>query len=290
MDEILQKLLSSELLSEETRTELTEQFNLAVEALKEDLEVVVKAELTEQFIKEKEALVESTDSKVDAFLAKELAELHEDISAFRDLEVEFAEKLLEEKHKMADTLAEEIDQLVDKLDQFLEMRLSAELSELKEDIDLVKKNEFGRKIFEAFASEFNVSYADEKSLTFKLKEAEKKVTDAEAKVAKLEESVKQTSRKQKLDECLSNLTGFKREQMELLLANVATEKLDEAYKRYIGRILAEDKKEDKKVLSEDKKQQPGKTTVATGDQLNEDKKEVKNADLLARLRELGGVN
>lgn len=290
MDEILQKLLSSELLSEETRTELTEQFNLAVEALKEDLEVVVKAELTEQFIKEKEALVESTDSKVDAFLAKELAELHEDIGAFRDLEVEFAEKLLEEKHKMADTLAEEIDQLVDKLDQFLEMRLSAELSELKEDIDLVKKNEFGRKIFEAFASEFNVSYADEKSLTFKLKEAEKKVTDAEAKVAKLEESVKQTSRKQKLDECLSNLTGFKREQMELLLANVATEKLDEAYKRYIGRILAEDKKEDKKVLSEDKKQQPGKTTVATGDQLNEDKKEVKNADLLARLRELGGVN
>lgn len=289
MDEILQKLLSSELLSEETRTELTEQFNLAVAALKEDLEVTVKAELTEQFIKEKDALVESTDSKVETLIAKEIAELKEDIAAFRDLEVEFAEKLLEEKHKMADTLAEEIDQLVDKLDQFLEMRLSEEMSELREDIDLVKKNEFGRKIFEAFAAEFNISYADEKSLTFKLKEAQKQASAAEAKIAKLEESVKQTTRKQKLDECLSTLTGFKREQMELLLANVATEKLDEAYNRYIGRILAEDKKDDKKVLSEGKKVVTGKTTVATGDLLNEDKKEDKTG-LLARLKELGGVN
>ena len=289
MDEILQKLLSSELLSEETRTELTEQFNLAVAALKEDLEVTVKAELTEQFIKEKDALVESTDSKVETLIAKEIAELKEDIAAFRDLEVEFAEKLLEEKHKMADTLAEEIDQLVDKLDQFLEMRLSEEMSELREDIDLAKKNEFGRKIFEAFAAEFNISYADEKSLTFKLKEAQKQASAAEAKIAKLEESVKQTTRKQKLDECLSTLTGFKREQMELLLANVATEKLDEAYNRYIGRILAEDKKDDKKVLSEGKKVVTGKTTVATGDLLNEDKKEDKTG-LLARLKELGGVN
>ena len=37
--------------------------------------------------------------------------------------------------------------------------------ELKEDIDVARNNDFGRKIFEAFASEYATSYLNEKSET-----------------------------------------------------------------------------------------------------------------------------
>jgi hypothetical protein len=39
---------------------------------------------------------------------------------------------------------------------------------LKEDIDLARKNDFGRKIFEAFSSEYLNSHLNEKSETSKL--------------------------------------------------------------------------------------------------------------------------
>ena len=39
---------------------------------------------------------------------------------------------------------------------------------LKEDIDTARKNDFGRKIFESFASEYGTSYLNENSETAKL--------------------------------------------------------------------------------------------------------------------------
>ena len=42
-----------------------------------------------------------------------------------------------------------------------------------------------------------------------------------------------------MDEVLTPLTGVKREQMAMILQNVDTEKLQEAYNRFVGRILKE---------------------------------------------------
>jgi len=244
MDEILQKLLQSELLSEETRAEISEQWTANVEAFKtqvrEETSIAVRAELAEQWIAERDELVTKVDTFVAEALLKEVAELKADIERFRDLEAEYAEKLVEEKHKLAEEVATELDQLVDKIDAFFEVRLSQELDELKEDLEVVKQNEFGRKIYEAYASTFAQAHVDESSVTSKLQVAEAKLADAAKALAASEEARNTMVREAKLEKILANLTGKKREQMEMVLKNIETGRLEESYKFFIGRIMKEE--------------------------------------------------
>lgn len=244
MDEILQKLLSSELLSEDAKNEISSQWTEAVAQYKADLQeevtMTVRSELAEQWATERDALVEAVDKFVAEKLDEEVAELKADIERFRDLEAEYAEKIVEEKHSMADQLAEELDSLVDKIDSFFELRLSEEFEELKEDLEIVKQNEFGRKIFEAFATEFNRSHIDENSIQSKLQIAVAKLEDAKKEIGKLEESNAKIVRESKLEKILSPLSGKKREQMAFVLQNVETQRLEEAYSHFINRVLKED--------------------------------------------------
>jgi hypothetical protein len=274
MDEILKKLLESELLSEDTKAQISEQFQAAVTGMREELALEVRAELVEQYTKDREALVESVEEKVTSMLADEIAELQEDIAAFRDLEVEFAGKLVEEKKALAEKLGEELDQVVDKLDTFLEYRIEEEMAEFKEDLSVVKENQFGRKIFESFMSEFNRSFVDEDSLFSKIAVLEDKLTDAEARLFESEQAEKKANRVKKLDEVLAPLTGMKREQMSMILQNVETGKLQEAYNRFVGRVLKEDVQEKKEPLAEAIET----TTVKTGDTLVEEVKEEVKAE------------
>lgn len=244
MDEILKKLLQSELLSEETKAEISEQWNTSVEAFKtqvrEEVSGEVRSELAGQWITERDELISKVDGFVAKALSEEIEELKGDIERFRDLEAEYAEKLVEEKHKLAGTVAEELDSLVDKIDAFFEMRLAAEMDELKEDIAVVKENDFGRKMFEAFASTYAAHYVDEDATQSKLIVAESKLADAEAQLAQLEEERNKMIREAKMEQVLSPLTGKKREQMAMVLKNVDTARLEESYKFFIGRILKED--------------------------------------------------
>ena len=161
MDEILQKLLSSELLSEDAKAEISTKWASFVEQYKatvrEEVSMEVRAEIAEQWVSERDALIENVESFVAKKLEEEVAELKADIERFRDLEAEYAEKLVEEKHAMAEQLSEELEQLINKMDAFFELRLSEEFEELREDLEVVKQNEFGRRIFEAFATEFSRS-------------------------------------------------------------------------------------------------------------------------------------
>lgn len=292
MDEILKKLLESELLSEDTKAQISEQFQAAVTGMREELALEVRAELVEQYTKDREALVESVDEKVASMLADEITELKEDIASFRDLEVEFAGKLVEEKKALAEKLGEELDQIVDKLDTFLEYRIEEEMSEFKEDISVVKENQFGRKIFESFMSEFNRSFVDEDSLFKKISVLEDKLSDAETRLFEAEQAEKKANRVKKLDEVLAPLTGVKREQMAMILQNVETTKLQEAYNRFVGRVLKEDAQEKKETLAESKKEETN--VVKTGDTLVEEvKEEVKAAPAMdlatIRMLSLAGV-
>jgi hypothetical protein len=198
-----------------------------------------------------------------------MTEIHGDIARFRDLEVEYAEKLVEEKHKLAGEVAEELDALVDKIDAFFEMRLSAEMEELKEDIEVVKENDFGRKIFEAYASTYANHYVDEDAVQSKLVVAESKLADAERALQALEEDRNKMIREAKLEQILSPLTGKKREQMAMVLKGVDTARLEESYKFFIGRILKEDEQPAgspaRRTLSEGQRPE-GQTTVVTGEE------------------------
>ena len=244
MDEILKKLLQSELLSEDTKAEISEQWTTSVEAFKtqvrEEVSGEVRSELASQWITERDELITKVDGFVAEALGKEIEELRGDIERFRDLEAEYASKLVEEKHKLAGEVAGELDDLVDKIDAFFEMRIEAEMEELKEDLDLVKQNDFGRKIFEAYASTYANNYVDEDAVQSKLVVAEKKLKDAEKHLQSLEEERNKMVREAKMEQVLSSLTGKKREQMAMVLKNVDTARLEESYKFFIGRILKEE--------------------------------------------------
>lgn len=282
MNELLQKLLEADILSDDTKVELEEAFKTqlddAIAVAKDEAASDVRAELTEQWVTERDTLIEAIDSKVGEFLETEVEELKEDIERFRDLEAEMAEKLVEAKASMGDELKSDLSELVEKIDAFLEIRLAAEVEELREDITEVRKNEFGRKIFEAFANEFTFNYADDDSSAATLRETQERLADVEATLADSEEKVNDLTRVAKMDDILAPLDGRQKDVMEAILRNVDTNNLEEGYKTFIGRVLretseeisedatAESEKEDK-VLAESEKSDKNITegVVVTGD-------------------------
>ena len=174
--------------------------------------------------------------------------------------------------------------LVDKIDAFFEARLNLELEELKEDLEVAKQNEFGKRIFEAFATTYNKAYVDEDSIQTKLAITEAKLEDAEHQLATLEQQKELMIRESKMDQVLANLSGKKREHMAMVLRNVETERLEESYKYFIGRVL----KEDNKTVLESEQQ--NKTTLVTGVKLNEQLSPSKtNGNDLANLKRLAGI-
>ena len=293
MDEILQKLLESELLSEDVKAEISQKWQQVVQSkmaeLKEQSLLEVRAELAEQWTKERDALVESLEKFVDEQITEELTELKSDIERFRDLEAEYAGKVVEHKTEMAAKVQEDLDQLVDKIDAFFEIRLTEEFEELKEDIEVVKQNHFGRQIFEAFVNEFSKSFVDEESIQAQLQIAESKLEDASKKIASLEADQSKLIRESKMADVLKSLSGSKREQMAFILQSVETEKLEEAYNQFIGRVLKEEKQEPAaQVVTESKEVK--ETKVVTGEVIEESTQTVapKNSKLDA-LRALAGI-
>ncbi len=246
MKELLEKLLSSELLTEEVKTELADAIQKTiseqVEAQVNEQKEALVVEYATQFAADREALIEALDTKVEEMLQEQLAELAEDISNFRDLEVEFAAKLADEKASLAEAVEKDMEKLVERLDTFLELRLSEEVEELKESIEEVRKNNLGRKIFETFMGEFEqFSTADKglDSLQAQLDEAKAELVKRGELLAEAQKEVAASARKDKLEAVLSSLQGRPREIMEAILVSVPTEKLEESYQKFIGRVLHE---------------------------------------------------
>jgi len=269
MDELLQKLLENDLLTEDTKGELEEaiqsQVNEAVEAAvtkaKEETETEVRAELAEQFVVDKEALVEAIDTKIDVFLEKELEELKGDIEAFRDLEAEFAEKTVEQKKQLAETAKKDFAKLVDILDEYLNEAVENEFNELREEIEEVRKLRKGQKIFEAFKDEFEAEFFDADEMNQKAEKAEADLEQLKAELNEAREQLADAERKQVVNEALSNLEGKPREVMAAILEKVETDKVKAVYEQFIGRVLSkeetvkEDAEKEETVLAENSEPQ-----------------------------------
>lgn len=302
MEELLQKLLEAEILTPETSEELKSAFKTqlseAIAAAREEAAADVRTQLTEQWIRERDTLIEAIDSKVGEYLETEIEELKEDINRFRDLEAEYAEKLVEAKASMSNELKNDLKELVEKLDAFLEIRLSAEIEELREDIEEVRKNEFGRRVFEAFAQEYVQGYADKDSAHASLREVQSRLEDVEQALQESERKRATIERKVKMDKVLSPLSGRQREVMEAILRNVDTENLDEGYKTFIGRVLRETTSSEKEetVLAEsvNKEKVEKKGVTKTGDTAttiteSEDKQAKGATNNLDYYRKLAGI-
>lgn len=311
MNELFDKLLSSELLNEETKQELTTALTAVVEEVKAQAKQEAIAEVTVEyaarFAEDKAALVEAIDTKVTALLSEEIQELKEDIERFRDLEAEHATKLIEEKEAMGLQLKADMAQLVETLDVFLEERLTTEIEELKESIEEVKKIEFAKNLFESIEETFRAKFFNENGITAKLEENANVVAKMTEKLQETESRLNKMVREKELARVLEPLHGRPREIMEAILKSVPTDKLDEGYTNFIGRVLHEsatvvENKSEKESVSTSVLAESGSTEepkvatkVVTGDSVVEHVEEKTKQGILsesekARLRRIAGIS
>jgi len=254
-----------------------------------------KAKLSEDRVKFQTKMQESAE-RFDEFmvskLAEELGELRKDRKAhsegFEKLEkfivaalseeiMEFAQDkrdLVETKVRLVSEAREKLEGLKsqfvkessERMNSAITTHLKKELTQLKEDIQVARENDFGRRIFEAYASEFSNTHLREnrrvRELTQVISEKDNQLSEAirvaqEAKdlVASKEKEIKQihesNERSSTLEELLGPLNEDKRVVMRDLLESVQTSRLKNAYEKYLPAVLAESNSpKAKKVISE----------------------------------------
>ena len=229
---------------------------------------------------------------VDA-LAKEIAEFHADKKDLAETKVKLVR---ESKAKFEQVKKEFINRSAQIIEETVSKGLRSEMTQLKEDIEAARKNDFGRRIFESFASEFATSYLNEKSETAKLlKTVEQKQQELEeaakivAETRKLVESrdvelriARDTAaRKDVMSELLSPLAGDRRDVMRQLLESVQTDKLRSAFDKYLPAVM-DGKAPAKKALTEGKEITGNKQAQTIGGQ------EEKTAEIFD-IRRLAGL-
>ena len=172
-------------------------------------------------------------------------------------------------------------------------KLGEEISQLKEDISSARQVNFGKQIFEAFASEYQASYLNEKSetskllkvvdeTTLKLKDAEKSIEEAKTVIESKEREISQVKdlmeRKATMAELLKPLSKDKAEVMGQLLESTETGKLKAAYDKYLQAVMEDAPvSKAKKMLSE-----------ASGDKAGAPRSEREDAEL-GSIRVLAGL-
>ena len=196
-------------------------------------------------------------------LAKEIKEFHEDKKGVVETKVKLVAEAKKQMAKMKEAFITRSAKVVESA---VNKKLAEELKSLKEDITAARTVNFGKKIFEAFASEYQNSYLNEKSETaklmkvvdetaLKLKDAEKAVEEKQAVIESKEaESKRQADlmeRKEKMAEMLNPLGKEKSEVMSQLLESVQTAKLEASFNKYLPHVMADKAvKGATKVLSE----------------------------------------
>tara|TARA_Y100001980_G_C14542660_1_gene321095 strand:- start:1117 stop:2217 length:1101 start_codon:yes stop_codon:yes gene_type:complete len=228
-------------------------------------------------------------------LTKELNEFHEDKRSLVEAKVKM---IKEGKEVINQTKADFIKTAAKKVEGIMENTIKSELNTLREDIKTAKENTFGRKIFETFAAEFMSSYLNEGTEVAKLNkvvedlqgEIENKDKAIAEKEVMIAESEKQTriakdtaERKQIMQEMMQPLSKDHKEIMGALLESVKTDKLQNAFNKYLPSVLKEDAKQaKKKVLSES-------TTEITGNKAEASASaDGKTADIVY-LQKLAGI-
>ena len=197
-------------------------------------------------------------------LAKEIKEFHEDKKGVVETKVKLVAEAKKQMAKMKEAFITRSAKVVESA---VNKKLAEELKALKEDITSAREINFGKKIFEAFASEYQNSYLNEKSetsklmkvvdeTTLKLKDAEKVIEEKQAVIeSKIAESKRQADLmelKEKMAEMLKPLGKEKSEVMSQLLESVSTAKLEASFNKYLPHVMADKAvtKEGAKILSE----------------------------------------
>ena len=205
-----------------------------------------RKKVSENFAKLEQFVVHALSKEISEFAAdkKDLAETK--VKLVREAKSKFAEI----KQNFIQRSAKVVENAVTK-------KLTSEIKQLKEDIDGARNNDFGRKIYEAFAQEFAGSFLNEKSETSKLlkiiSKKDQELAEAQQVVAEKAQLVESTQReirvtkdlmerKAVMGELLGPLDASKREIMNDLLESVQTKKLNEAFDKYLPAVMEGQKK------------------------------------------------
>lgn len=191
--------------------------------------------------------------KLEQFIVHALSREIKEFATDRQAVVEAKVKLVAEGRKQLETLkAKFVAESAKKVSGIVSSHLKGELSQLKEDIKSARKNNFGRKIYESFASEFSTTYLNDKAETRKvmqvlehknrqLEEAKTKLQQAATLVESKNREVRiireSTQREQVMGKLLSTLNKEKAQVMSSLLESVQTPKLQNAFDKYLPAVL-----------------------------------------------------
>ncbi len=340
MLDALKPLLDSDLINEETRSEITEAWEAKLTEAREQVRAELREEFAQRYEHDKTVMVEALDRMVTEGLTAEISAVAAEKQALAEDRVRFQSRMKESATKfndfMVSKLAEEIGELrkdrkmhseglqklekfvvqalageitefaqdkravvetrvrlvrearsklealkarfvkesAEKMTQAVSKHLKAELSQLHEDIKIARENNFGRRIFEAYAAEFGATHLNENAEVRKLHQA---IADKQQKLAEATQTIEKArvlveskereirmiresnERESAMEDLLAPLNDEKREVMKNLLESVQTSRLKNAFEKYLPAVLAEGRSvKAKSVISES-------VSVVTGD-------------------------
>jgi hypothetical protein len=309
MVEAIDTMVSERLAEEitefaEDRKQLAEAKAKYAVAMRENANLLQKF-VTQQLGKEVSELHEDQKAMADKFsqleefvveaLSKEIAEFYEDKKDLAETKVKLVK---EAKSKFAEVQKSFIEKSAKLVSETVKDGLTKEIGTLKEDIEAARRNDFGRRLFEAFANEYSTSYLNEKSETAKLMKvvslkdkqlaeakaaAEKAIKLAESKETEKKRLIESATRKDTINELIAPLNKDQREIMTDLLESVQTAKLRSAFDKYLPAVIdGKTPAKQKAVLSEAKEVTGNRDTDVT---------QVKAKDEnVIELRRLAGLN
>jgi hypothetical protein len=339
MFEQLKPLLDSNLITEETRKELSEAWEAKLNEAREQVRAELREEFAQRYEHDKTVMVEALDRMVTDGLTAEIQAQVEEKNRLSEDRVRFQTRMKESATRfnqfMVTKLAEEISELrrdrrthneglvklenfivgalareiqefaqdkrdvvetkvrlvreargkleslkarfvkesAAKMSQAVSRHLRTELTQLQEDIKMARENNFGRRIFEAYAAEFGATHLNEKAEVRRLQQL---VSDKDSKLAEAIELSERArvlvenknrelrmirennERTQIMTELLNPLNQDKAEVMRGLLESVQTARLKSAFEKYLPAVLEDRKNTTRKVVAES-------VTAVTGD-------------------------
>ena len=236
-------------------------------------------------------------AKLEKFVVGALAEeIMEFAKDKRDV-VETRVRLVREARGQLEALKSRfVTESAAKLGQSVSKHLKAELNQLHEDIKVARENNFGRKIFEAYAAEFGSTYLNENAEIRKLsslvtrknqqlEEAIRIVSKSKQLVESKEKEIRiikdSNQRTAVMDELLAPLNEEKQEVMRNLLESVQTSRLKGAFEKYLPAVLNDAAPKQRKVVTESVREVTGDKTVKAAEE--EDRSNVIDIKRLAGL-------
>jgi hypothetical protein len=263
MVESLDRMLSERLSTEiaefvEDRKQLVEAKAKYAKKMKKDANVMkefvfrsLHGELYE--LHEDHKKMSENFSKLEEFvvtrLAKEISEFHIDKQDVVNTKVALVREAKAQLDAVKSTFIKRSAKMVE---ETVVKTLKTEMYQLREDISSARENDFGRRLFEAFASEYTHSYLNEKS---EVKKVLSVLQQKEAQLAEAYDYINQTTqlveskeheiarmqdlsqRKEIVNELLAPLGRDKKEVMGSLLESVQTSKLRSAFDKYLPSVL-----------------------------------------------------